>query len=226
MRSLIKAALAAAVLAAPAAHAAGLPKLSDFSTVDLGVSAGTLGVGPTVDFHAPGSGWGARLDADFMGAGFGFDRDGTHYKGNANLATGGITADWYPFQTGFRVSLGARINGNNVEISGSPQGSARVGGRTYTGADVGTLTGKATWNPVSPYVGIGYAHPLYGALTGSIDAGVMYQGTAKLDLSASGPLASNPVFQQSLASESHNVRGYLDDAQFYPVIQISLTYRF
>jgi hypothetical protein len=224
LRSLLTA--AALVLAVPAVQAAGLPQLSDFSTVDAGISGGTLGVGPTIDFHTPGSGWGARLDADFMSVGLGFNRDGTKFSGNANAATGGVTGDWYPLDNGLRVSLGARINGNNVNVSGNPSFSAKIGNHTYNGSDVGTITGKATFNTFSPYVGIGYSHAVYGPLTASIDAGVMYEGTAHLSLSANGPLSSNAAFQQDLATESHSVRSYLNDAQFYPVLQISFTYRF
>lgn len=47
-----------------------------------------------------------------------------------------------------------------------------------------------------------------------------------IDLFATGPIASDPTFQAHLAEEERGIQDELDILKFYPVLSISLVYRF
>jgi hypothetical protein len=185
-----------------------------------------LGIGPELNFHNVDGLLGVRVGANF----FGFDvtptiRDIT-YHGHVRLESGGATLDLYPFHTGFRMSAGFKIDGNEVTVDATSPNTISVGGRTYQTGQVGSLSGRATYNTVVPYLGLGYEYRLFGFIPLAIDIGAIYQGEASLNLSASGILASNATFQQDLANESGRVRHYLNYARFYPVVQLSVGYKF
>lgn len=211
-----------ALSCASPARAQGLPP------IDAGVSVGTLGIGPEVSIRYPNSTFGVRLGAHFFEIGTTLTRDGIAYKTDASLKSGGATLDYYPFQGGFRLSGGVLLNGNSAKVSANPSASSAVtvGNHTYPGAAIGTLNGNASFNSVVPYLGLGYTYALFGVVPISLDVGAIYQGQGSLSLAASGPIASNAIFQQDLATESSRVRKDLSYASFYPVIEVSVMFRF
>ena len=55
----------------------------------------------------------------------------------------------------------------------------------------------------------------------------MMSGTPDITLeSVGGTLSDDPDFQQALADEEENLQDEVDDFEFYPVVQLGLTYRF
>ena len=54
----------------------------------------------------------------------------------------------------------------------------------------------------------------------------MFQGSPTANLSATGPIASDPGFQADLAKEENNLQDDLDNFEYYPVISIGFNYRF
>ena len=224
MRQIAASLALAAVIALPATAGA-----ADMPGVTAGVSAGTLGVGPEVNLRYPGSPFGVRLGMDYLDIGTTVKSGGIDYKANARLLSGGATVDYYPFAnafSGFRMSLGARVNGNQATVSATPSGVVNLGGHSYLPNDVGTLSGRATYNPVAPYAGVGYSLPLFSQLVLSVDGGVLYQGGGNLNLSSTGGLSGNSVFQQDLASAGARIRKDTGFAEFYPVATITLGWHF
>jgi hypothetical protein len=55
---------------------------------------------------------------------------------------------------------------------------------------------------------------------------VAFIGSPDVDLSATGPIASNPDFMANLAEEEREINNDLEDFKFYPVLCMSLFYRF
>ncbi len=104
----------------------------------VGVSGGTLGISPEVGYRF-GSHTGLRLNGGFLD----FDRseeiDDIDYDGTLKLNSVGLMADFYPFGGSFRLSVGARSNGNKVNLVATPTGSIEIGDETYTAAEAGTL---------------------------------------------------------------------------------------
>lgn len=215
--------LAAVALAVPHARAESSGFLSG---AHLGVSGGTLGVGPEVGMRFAGDRLGVRLGANFLDFGHDFRSGGVRYKGEASLENYSATLDWHPWGNGFRLSAGLKINESDVSVRGTPEGSVRAGGRTYAAADIGTLDGKVSWNPVNPYLGIGYTGRIWGGLGLSIDAGASYIGQGKVSLGASGPVGQSALARDYIESQRAEVRDAVSDYRFYPVVQATVFWRF
>ena len=58
------------------------------------------------------------------------------------------------------------------------------------------------------------------------DLGVVFQGSPDADLTATGPLASDPTFLAELAKEEQQLQDEVDDYEYYPVVSIGVTYKF
>lgn len=222
MRMTISAALAAALglgLTAPA-------MAQDEGGISIGVTGGTLGVGPEVGYRVSKN-FGVRANATFLGVSHDAESDGVDYQGDLDLQSYGAMVDVYPFGGGFRLSGGARISDNKVDLVGAPSGEVEIGDDTYTAAEVGTLTGRVEANEFAPTLTIGWGGGLTRGLKFGIDAGVMFQGTPKVtELNASGTAADDPDFQASLAAERAEIEDDIDNFKLYPVLQFSLGYRF
>jgi hypothetical protein len=98
-----------------------------------------------------------------------------------------------------------------------------VGGTSYTPAQIGTLDGDITTRTFEPVVTIGYGGTMASGLSLGIDAGVMFQGTPK-----AGPLTSSTaiVSTADLANERAQMQADIAGYKYYPVVQLSLGYRF
>lgn len=54
----------------------------------------------------------------------------------------------------------------------------------------------------------------------------MFQGIPNVELTASGPIASIPTFQDDLNQEKQNIEDDVDSFTVYPMIAIGFCYRF
>lgn len=136
--------------------------------------------------------------------------------------------DWHPFNGSFRASAGLVANGNEINMTATPTGSYEVGGVTYTAAEVGNLTGKVDFNSTAPYLGIGWGRAVGKgkSLSFNVDLGILFQGTPKLDLNATGTLATDATFQADLAEEEANAQEDLNGFNRYPVASFGIAYQF
>lgn len=187
----------------------------------------TLGVGLEAGMRINET-FGVRFGGNWLS--FNVDRtvDGIDYNADARLASLGALADYHPFQGGFRLSGGVRFNFNKADLTSTPDRAVTIGNVSFSPAELGTLNGDATFNPIAPYLGIGYGGTLLsGALSIGFDLGVMYQGSAKVDLSAqNGLLQDSTVLQDNLAIEEQNIEDDLKEFVLYPVVGLAMIYRF
>jgi hypothetical protein len=136
--------------------------------------------------------------------------------------------DWHVFDDSFRISAGVLINQNEIGLLAMPTSSVDIGGIEYTPAEIGTLSGGVDFDPVAPYIGIGWGNALdpdrkWGF---TCDFGVAYTSSPNVALTASGTAASDPTFQDALAREVNDIEDKLSNFKFYPVISVGLFYRF
>jgi hypothetical protein len=214
------------LLAMPLGLAASPAMAQDEGGLSLGVTGGTLGIGPELGYRVSTS-FGVRANATFLGISHDVDSDDVNYKGDLDLQSFGAMLDLHPFGGGFRLSAGARISDNTVGLTATPTGDVEIGDDTYTAAEVGTLTGRIEPKGFAPTLTIGWGGGLTPGLKFGADIGVMFQGTPKVtELTASGSLAASAEFQQSLARERVEIENDIDDFKLYPVLQLSLGYRF
>jgi len=206
-----------------------VPALASATTtgVTVGVTGGTLGVGPEISYKVNPL-LSVRASAAFLGvSGHGHVSD-YQYDGKLRLQNFGGTVDLHPFKGDFRLSAGARItSGNRVHIHGSPIGPQTYGGVTYSEDEAGSLSGDIKTASVSPIVTIGYSHTTHSGLMFGLDGGVMYQGHPRVEnIATTGQLNSNPAAQDQVNHQIQRLRDNVRDYPYYPVVQLSLGYRF
>lgn len=191
----------------------------------VGVTGGTLGIGPEVGYRARS--FGIRGSATFLGLSREIEADDVEYDGDLRLRSFGGTVDLYPFGGGFRVSAGARINRNRIDLEATPTTAVQIGDQTFTPAEVGVLTGRVDANRFAPLVTLGWGGGLTPGLKFGIDAGAMFQGSPRVsELRATGSFANDPIFQAALERERREIEGDIDRFKVYPVLQLSIAYLF
>ncbi|MGI4800700.1 MAG: hypothetical protein ACRYG8_43090 [Janthinobacterium lividum] len=203
------------------------------------LKGGTLGIGPELAVRFPHSSFGLRADVD----GFAFS-DGdiacsylrhtelayaydatTRFGGTVKLLNGGLTGDYYPFGSGFRLSAGIIVNGNEVTMHGVPMGQLRIGSATYFGVAPGRVSARATFNAVAPMFSLGYSSLLFGRVRISADLGAMYQGDPHLQYEMTGSFSQLP----SVAVDAERERKHLQQQAnypFYPIAMLGLGWQF
>jgi hypothetical protein len=202
------------------------PALAD-GTLALGLTGGTLGVGPELSLR-PIENFGVRGNVTWLGFGLNENVDDIEYDGDVNLLSVGAMADWYPFDGGLRISAGVRWNGNDLDLSARPANAVTIGGVTYTPAEIGRLTGTADANDFAPLLTLGWGGSLKSGLTLGVEAGFAYQGALKIgDLRARGGLLeADPSLLADLEAEEERIEREVKSYRYLPVLQVMLLYRF
>jgi hypothetical protein len=191
----------------------------------LGVRAGTQGLGleatwrpvPYLDLRVGGSRYNYDTTRDDTGIEYNLDIDLSSFYATANLRV--------PLSP-FRVTAGIVSNGNEGRFLSLDSGSYTIGDVTYPAAEVGSLSGKASFDSFAPYAGVGLDFRVFDTFGLHFDTGVMYQGAANVSIAASGPIAGDPTFQQNLELERQALEDELDDYKLYPVIAASFSFNF
>jgi hypothetical protein len=217
----------AALLALVAAGNAGAGM---FEEVDLsfGVKASTVGVGAE-------AAW--KINDYFVVRGgpnwIGFDTDrkidDIDYDFDLEFVNGSAFVDVHPFGNGFRISGGAFIGDNTVDLKAKPDGPVEIGDITYSPAAIGTLKGKVDLNTFAPYAGFGWVsgHKKKSGFQFYVDLGMKFGGDPDVKLkSVDGLLSSDPTLLQEIQDEADEIEDDLKLLGFYPVIQLGVTYRF
>jgi hypothetical protein len=178
-----------------------------------------------------------------------FTKDGITYGGTLNLRSVQLTYDQYiPHMGGFHISPGALIyNGNAGTASASvPAGQTfSLGATTYYSGEISatspvTGTGTIGFNKAAPMVLIGFGNLLprssrhFGV---SIEAGVVFQGSANAKLNLAGSActvsayagclnaATDPTVQANVQSEETKLNNDLNPFKYYPVISLGFSYK-
>ncbi len=135
--------------------------------------------------------------------------------------------DWHPGGSVFRLSGGVVRFTRDTEVRARPVVPVEIGNATYPADQVGTLTGQLDTRSIAPYAGLGFGKPPgRGGLGLALDVGVAWQGAPDVSLSATGPLASDPAFQQNLDREERNIEDDAKALRFYPVLSLGLVIAF
>jgi len=196
--------------------------------IGVGAKVGTLGFGLEVT-----KGFTPTINGRIGFNTFSFDASGTEsdvdYDADLNMESVAALVDWHPFSGGFRATAGLMVNNNELEMTAKSAVSYDVGGTTYTPAEIGTFGGVVNFNDIAPYAGIGWGNSVEKGqhLTFAIDVGVLMQGSANVDFTASGgTLSSDPTLLADLATEEAQLEDSLDDYDLFPVISLGLAFQF
>ncbi|HEV3426487.1 MAG TPA: hypothetical protein VG320_01255 [Paraburkholderia sp.] len=190
------------------------------------LTGGTLGVGPGVAINL-GSHFGLRADVEGLAFDTSATVDGGRYEGRVKLLQGGLYGDLFPFaSSGFRLSAGVLINDDSFDGHAVPNALGNyVIGNTYVPAVGPAPEATITLPRAMPYIGLGYGHrrPVRGFGL-AVDLGVAY-GRPRVDYNVP------PIYQlfatpQNIALEEQRLNNKVSGYRWYPVAQITLTYRF
>lgn len=136
---------------------------------------------------------------------------------------------------GFRLSGGLRINGNKARGIGEPNDgtSFDINGTTYTAGQIGTLRADTDINSVAPALTLGYGGGLVKGVYFGVEAGALFQGSVKIKpLTITGTCSASPTpagcgdILEDLEQERLSVNDDIHKYKVYPILQLSLGYRF
>jgi hypothetical protein len=227
---------------APAAETA----TKAFSAVGVDVKIGTGGIG--FDIATP-----LARKLNLRGTGYFFrynvtiTEDYVTYGGDLQLASGGLSLDWYPFNGKFRISGGViAYNGNDITGSASinPNDSFTLNGTTYYSSATDPAHASGTLNlgnKAAPVFSFGWGNVVPRKankhFSVPVEFGFAYVGYPNINLGFTGStcnsfgtacqsVENNPTFQQDLAAQRNKYRDDLGALRFYPIASIGFGYKF
>jgi hypothetical protein len=187
----------------------------------LAVTGGTLGIGPELSVGL-GQNIGLRGSATFLNVSGSYSSSDLDYDGHVKLKNWGAMVDIFPTGGGFHISGGVRFNQNRANMTATPTSSVTIGNTTYSPAQIGTITGEADVPDTAPTLTIGYRKRSKGLSLG-IEAGAMFQGSARISQFKS---STGLISQTDLDAERDSLQSDVNKYKVYPVLQLSLGFRF
>ena len=204
-----------------------------------GVQVSTLGLGVFAAWDVSNT-FAVRGMVNYFGQDLDRHEAGIEYEVDLQLQSVGLILDWHAFRNSFRLSGGAFLNQN--EFSGMAEGSdIEIGENEYSGV----INALVDFDSVAPYLSLGWSSGRgRSGLSFGIEAGVLFQGTPKLSasgmvtedgitcdfsVSEAGQATACPalgVLKVDLEAEHRELNDELESYQLYPVLSLSVSYRF
>ncbi|MEQ9012463.1 hypothetical protein [Algiphilus sp.] len=223
------------------------------SATDIGVGlrASTLGLGAEVSISML-NGLNLRIPVSGFNYNDDLTEDDIRYDADLELLTVGLLADYHVFGGGFHVTGGVASNGNELKLLASEAtGNERfqVGNQTYVSDpnDPFELRAGLDFNAVAPYLGIGWGNAAsgQGKFYFKFEAGALFQGSPQASTAASGSACNTSTetcaltsfdvqsddpraqqFRVELERERRAIEEEIDEFDIYPVVSLSIGYRF
>lgn len=154
-----------------------------------------------------------------------------HLDGKAEIGGAQAFLDWHPFGGAFRLSAGAIENASLSARAEPIANTYTLNGVTYSADDIGQATGTAKYDSISPYLGIGFGHPLSldGRFALTADLGVVFTGSPKVELNATCAVPNAMLCSQieaDVLAEEAELQDDADDLKYWPLLSVGISYRF
>ncbi|MEI6332619.1 MAG: hypothetical protein WCP16_25535, partial [Pseudanabaena sp. ELA645] len=209
------------------------PEPSFGSSFTIMPSVGTLGFGLAVATPI-NSNFQARVGLNYAGFGINSTTNDIKYDGNLNLFSATALVDYYPFGLNSFLSITGGLAYQNNRLSGKavPNGgttTVKVNNVPYTVPNDSSINGTFSFpNSIAPYIGIGFATQIAGGFGIYSNLGVMFAGTPKAEITASGSITNDPVFNSNLEAEKKKAQDEVNKnvPGIYPVLTFGLSYQF
>ncbi|MDX1504375.1 MAG: hypothetical protein R3221_01580 [Spongiibacter sp.] len=214
---------------------------NSYADVGIGVTASTVGAGLEVSYGFSDY-WSARLgglvgdiDIDFGGEdNNGIEGDELTYDANIEFRNAYLFADWHPRGKVFRLTAGTVINNTKARIvtrceENSPipnTTNCEFGNSRFSSAVLGDVITNISFDPLSPYIGLGWGYNNRGGFNFSADLGIAYVGDADVKMRSTGTCNDSEQCRQGIKDEQKEVKNELEDYRFLPLALISLNYQF
>lgn len=196
----------------------------------LGPKIGTQGVG--IEARTPiVEGLYVRPGANYFKMKRNFGSGALEYKSKLTLFTVPLMLDYHPISgSGFRVSAGIAYNSNKVTATATPTATLKILGTTYRKVDLGTINAKLKLgSKIGGLVTVGYDNSLMNQSPWSFnaEAGIMYCGKPKLELSVTGLAGQQQAdvdrIRQDADKKLKKAKRYL---RIFPVVSLGFKYSF
>ena len=207
-----------------------LPAHSPADTFDtaIGIKAGTPGLGLELTMGLLPN-LNLREGINAFQYGISMEVNSIDYDFDLNLLNLPLLIDWHILESGFRITGGMVLNGNEIDLVSNVDGElVIINNKAYPSDQVVTISGTMGFNYLTPYLGIGWGNAVgeNNRFSIGLDLGIMFQGGPRASLSIDGPLGSDPGFQEDLDAEARAIEEDTDNYDFYPVIAVGLNLRF
>jgi outer membrane protein W len=170
-----------------------LSAASHAENISVGANVGLFGIGGNIKYKTNNQ-MGVRVGFDmFKVNDVEIEDDEVKYIFDAKVQDITLLADWHPWKGSFRTSMGLLIN--NSELDGDITPNSKVGDTIefdfngkhyeYKTNELGSIHTTADFDPVAPYVGIGWDTSFnkdkgFGF---TFDLGIAFQGSMNTDYS-------------------------------------------
>ncbi|MDE2751118.1 MAG: hypothetical protein OXI83_00955 [Gemmatimonadota bacterium] len=194
------------------------------SNVGASLHVGTLGLGGRI-VTALGDRVNIRGGVDIVPVGLQVEESEVEF--DFHLPSPVLTAvlDLYPSASGFRMSAGGLLLGNEIRIEGTPAETVELGGNEYTPDELGVISGSLGTSRLAPYVGMGWGNALGAGLGFALDIGVAYHGPPDFTYEATGSAASDTQLIADLEEEAQVINDDLPGAaSIYPVLNLGVSF--
>jgi len=212
------------------------PAKIDWSNTSLGADVGTTGIGITgVKQLKDYPKWAIRFGAHKYSKNYTTTDNDADYDFDLNLADVQLMADYHPWMSSFKVTVGALYNGTDFKGKITPRGTSYTfNGHTYTTSQIGNVDTKVDFdNSIAPYLGIGWdtsfnkPEKTWGF---TFNIGVAYTGSAKVsytpNISSSVSASDKQKILNDLEVEKRSLQDDLDKYKYLPYISIGFNYKF
>jgi hypothetical protein len=200
-----------------------------------GIDAGTLGAGLTVVKSIIPHRLSAEIDLNApIPVSYTTDVSGTHYSGKLRMAASGAFLNFFPSASHlFHLSAGAYYNYNHVNLGAQfAPGAFTLDGQRYTTSELTSLSDRVTFRHFAPYLGLGWGD---GSASPGLhfiaNAGVLYQGSSRVDLIGTTPYLTGSPQYNALFDRLDAQRGVIGNdldkhLKWYPALLVGLVYGF
>ena len=197
-----------------------LPSVAN-AQVGVGIRLGTLGLGADVAFAVSPNiqlrGGGAIQPVNPT-----FTISDIEYAVNLPGRFINVGFDFFPTGYDFRIGGGVLYKPDDISIGGEFAGTVDIGGRSYSGSVIGTLSGTVTSKSVAPYAMIGFGKHASSGIGLFLDLGAAFVGEQTLTLTASGPIAIITQFWTDLERQRVDTQESLNKFKVYPMVSLGL----
>ncbi|MBU1008700.1 MAG: hypothetical protein KKD74_01070 [Bacteroidetes bacterium] len=165
-----------------------------------------------------------RLGGSYFSFAYQQTSDALNITGDNTLTLGSVSliANWQ-FLKSLYLSAGAIYNMNKNNLVGYSTESFKIGAITVSPEQIGELSYTIkSGMPVAPYIGLGIGRTISanGVVSFAIEGGIVYQGSPKVELTATGMLSPTASDEQRQLLE-HNVASMT----IYPMVAAQLSFR-
>ncbi|SMO89188.1 hypothetical protein [Gracilimonas mengyeensis] len=192
--------------------------------MSIGLKAGSTGIGGEFTKSIT-----EKLNARVSGSFFSYSQDGVYadddpsiaYDVQGDMTSIGLLVDYFPTKRWLKVSAGVYYHDFIVDGGAVPNESYTLDDKTFQPEKLGSLTGTVDYDSkIVPYAGIGLGNPLApgSRVKVNFEIGAMYTNSPNVTMEGEGMIAPT-------ANQDQDFENGLSDFQFYPVINLGVSFR-